>query len=68
MDPYYRVKSDIHKQRPIYGYLLAIWMLFMGVLAGIFGYYLYNVETTNQCSVEGDSKVPTSMFSTEETH
>jgi hypothetical protein len=51
MDPYYRVKSDIHRKRPAFGVLCFVWMIFMAVLAGFFGYYSYNIETKDRCYV-----------------
>ena len=45
LDPYYRVKSDIHQRRPTYGIFMVMWTAFMTVLAFYFGYYSYNVET-----------------------
>lgn len=58
MDPYYRVKSDIHQRRPAYGFLMAGWTIFMAVLAGYFGYYAFNVENKNQCFVMQDHYQP----------
>lgn len=47
MDPYYKVKYEVHKARPAYGVCCFIWMLFMATIAGFFGYYNYNVEANN---------------------
>ena len=58
MDPYYKVKSDIHHKRPMFGYLVFTWMVLMTILAALFGIYLYNVETDHVCIVKNGSKVP----------
>ncbi|CDW90731.1 UNKNOWN [Stylonychia lemnae] len=60
MDPYYRVKSDIHQRRPAYGILMAVWTVFMATLAGYFGYYAFNIENKNQCFVKDDESLPIS--------
>lgn len=54
MDPYYRVKSDIHQRRPAYGLLMTGWTVFMASIASYFGYYSFIVESKNQCFVQGD--------------
>eukprot|EP00347_Sterkiella_histriomuscorum_P009880 403339522 len=58
IDPYYRVKSDIHQRKPAYGILMAGWTIFMAVLAGYFGYYAFNVENKNQCFVKDNEYFP----------
>ncbi len=58
MDPYYMVRSEIHKRRPTYGIFMIIWTLFMASLAGFFGYYTYNIETKCQCLVNGTETAP----------
>ena len=56
IDPYYRVKQDIHRKRPAYGFLCLFWTFFMAIIAGFFGYYSYNVEVDKQCFViEGET-------------
>ena len=47
MDPYYRVKSGIHQRRPAYGYCVMLYMFIDAMLAGFFGYYLFNIEPKN---------------------
>ena len=57
IDPYYRVRSEIHRKRPAYGILTLMWTALMGTVAGVFGWYWFNMEATNQCFVrEGDTK------------
>ena len=58
MDPYYRVKSDIHKKRPTFAMFCFAWMLFMATIAGFFGYYSYNIETRDICIVKDDEYLP----------
>lgn len=57
IDPYYRVRSNLYRKRPAYGILLILWTAFMAFNAGLFGYYLFNVEASAQCYVrDGDLK------------
>ena len=58
IDPYYRVKSEIYRKRPATAICCFIWMLFMGTIAGFFGYFLYNVETNTRCFVKEDEYKP----------
>ena len=58
IDPYYRVKQDIHKKRPAYGVLCFVWMVFMAFIAGFFGYYSYNIETRQPCFVREEEYAP----------
>ncbi len=58
MDPYYKVKSDIHQRRPAYGIFMCVWTIIMGVLSGYFGYYAFNVENNVQCFVKGPEQAP----------
>lgn len=60
LDPYYRVKSDIHHRRPTYGYCVLLWMLTMALLGGFFGYYRFNIEPKNQCFVRKGENHPLS--------
>ena len=58
IDPYYRVKHDIHRKRPAYGFLCLAWMAFMAVIAGFFGYFSYNIEPNSPCFVKEGEFTP----------
>lgn len=51
IDPYYRVKSEIHKKRPTYGIIQTTIMILLAVNAGFFGYFMFNVESEKKCYV-----------------
>lgn len=57
IDPYYRVRSQIHRDKPAYGYLMIAWTAAMATVAGVFGWYWFNMEVDTQCYVrKGDDK------------
>ena len=58
IDPYYRVRSDIHRKRPAYGMLMVIWNAIMVAVSAIFGWYWFNMEVDISCYVKKGEMKP----------
>jgi len=51
IDPYYKLKSELHKTRPTFGILCFAWMLFNLAVVYFFGTYVKPVENNAKCYV-----------------
>ena len=58
IDPYYKVKAEIHQQRPTQKYIMIGYLCFTSLITAIFAFYFFLVDSNNKCYVREGKDYP----------